>query len=448
MYAHAYLTRVMRYTYLMHIFFSGIGGSGIGPLALIAQQAGYEVSGSDKQDSEAISYLKAHGVTDIHIGQDEAAISAVHQAHPIDWFVYSSALPKENPEHPELNFVMSKGIRHSKRDEFLNQILSEKGLKLVAVAGTHGKSTATAMAVWLLKELGMPVSYLVGAKLGFAGSGALDPASSYFIYECDEFDRNFLAFQPVMSLITGIAWDHHEVFPTFENYQLAFKEFIGQSERTLLWKEDSELLGLRPAENCIILDSTDESLNKIHLSGLVNRQDAWLVICAAHELTKEPVEKLIEIINDFPGLARRMELIAPGLYSDYAHNPEKIAGAMQTAMEMAKEKGQKVVVVYEPLTNRRMHFTRKQHKDIFMGASAIYWVPSYLAREDPMQQVLTPAELIQELNPALKEIAKPMELNEQLKAVIKSHMDVGDLVVAMSGGGGHSLDEWLRKEFK
>ena len=122
-----------------------------------------------------------------------------------------------------------------------------------------------------------------------------------------------------------------------------------------------------------------------------------------------------------------------------------VAG-LNTALEMAKEKSQKVVVVYEPLTNRRMHYTRDKHADIFDGASAIYWVPSYLAREDPTQAVLKPAELINSLSEDLQKIAKPMELDDNLKTTIKAHLDAGDMVVAMSGGGGHSLDEWLRKE--
>jgi UDP-N-acetylmuramate--alanine ligase len=432
----------------MHIFFSGIGGTGIGPLALIAKEAGYTVSGSDKQDSQYIDYLKAHGLTDIHIGQTEAAIAAVHQAKPIDWYVYSSALPKENPEHPELVFVEAEKIRHSKRDEFLNHLLNEKNLKLLAIAGTHGKTTTTAMTVWLFEELGLPVSYSVGAKISFGDMGKFDPASQYFVYECDEFDRNFLAFHPYMSLITGVAWDHHEIFPTKENYHEAFRQFIDQSERSIVWIEEQESLSLPAQDSYLVLDSNDSDIAKLKLHGLVNRQNAWQALNAVHELTKEPVEKLIGIMNEFPGLSRRMEQIVPNLYSDYAHTPEKIEGAMGTALEIAEEKSQKVVVVYEPLTNRRMHYTKEQHADIFKGASTIYWVPSYLAREDPAQPILTPAELIEHLNPELKAIAKPMDLNDQLKAAITSHLEAHDIVLCLSGGGGNSLDEWLRAEFK
>ena len=200
-------------TNCMHIYFSGIGGAGIGPLAQIAHQAGYQVSGSDKQDSQYIAYLRKHGISDIHIGQTREAIEAVHAKQPIDWVVYSSALTLENPDAPEIRFSSEQNIKTSKRDELLNQILNDKKLKLIAIAGTHGKTTTTSMVIWLFKELGIPLSYSVGAKISFGDMGQYDKDSEYFAYEADEFDRNFLAFEPYMSLITGVSWDHHEIFP-------------------------------------------------------------------------------------------------------------------------------------------------------------------------------------------------------------------------------------------
>src|SRR6266478_5431445 len=110
----------------MHIFFSGIGGTAIGPLAMIAKQAGYGVSGSDKQDSNYIHYLQKHGITDIHIGQTRDQLAAVYDKNPIDWFVYTSALPMEQPNSPELAFCKEQDIKTSKRDELLNVILEDK----------------------------------------------------------------------------------------------------------------------------------------------------------------------------------------------------------------------------------------------------------------------------------------------------------------------------------
>ncbi|HPW47821.1 MAG TPA: hypothetical protein PLJ97_00590, partial [Candidatus Saccharibacteria bacterium] len=102
-----------------------------------------------------------------------------------------------------------------------------------------------------------------------------------------------------------------------------------------------------------------------------------------------------------------------------------------------------VVVVYEPLTNRRQHYMKKQYKSVFSGVKKLYWLPSYLAREDPNLEILSPQELISYLdNP---EIAQAMKKNDKLKNVILNHAKNGDMVICMAGGGGNSLDEWVRK---
>lgn len=430
----------------MHIYFSGIGGAGIGPLAQIAHQAGYTVSGSDKQDSQYVQYLRTHGITNIHIGQDYDGISKVYDENPIDWLVYTSALPLENPDAAELRFCQNQSIKTSKRDELLNLIIQEKGLKLLAIAGTHGKTTTTAMVTWLFKQLQVPVSYSLPAKTSFAEMGEYVEGSEYFIYEADEFDRNFLAFEPTISLITGVSWDHHEIFPTREDYQLAFTEFIEQSAMTFIWEEDANYLSVESGSRIWALPTTDPNISWISLLGAYNRLDAWLAIKAVRYATKEPVDRLIQLMNDFPGLTRRMEPIITNLYSDYAHTPEKIRGAMSVATEMAAESGQDLVVVYEPLTNRRQHYLKEEYKDCFSGASKVYWLPSYLAREEPGQRIIAPAEMISYLaDPSIAVAAKP---NGELQQAIQQHLDDGAMVVGMAGGGGNSLDDWLRKAFK
>jgi len=430
----------------MHVFFSGIGGTAIGPLALIAKQAGFEVSGSDKQDSQYIQYLRKHGVNDIHIGQSYEQIATSHDKKSIDWFVYTSALPLENPDADELRFCKEQGIKTSKRDELINLILKEKKLKLIAVAGTHGKTTTTSMIIWLFKQLEEPVSYSVGAKISFGDMGQYEPKSEYFVYEADEFDRNFLAFEPHISVISGVSWDHHEIFPTREDYQQAFKEFISQSKWTILWQDDADYLGMAIASDLSIQDTGQKDIRKINLAGAYNRLDAWLAIQAVSEVTNRPTKELMGYIDKFPGLQRRMEKIVSNLYSDYAHTPEKIRGAMSVALEMAEKKGKEVVVVYEPLTNRRQHYMANDYGDCFSGAKQVYWIPSYLAREDPKQRIMTPQELIGHL--ADPSIAKAKERDDDLKKTIQKHLEQGDMVVCMAGGGGDSLDEWVREEFK
>lgn len=430
----------------MHIYFSGIGGTAIGPLALIAHKAGFEVSGSDRRDSAYVQYLQKHGLEGrIHIGQEYDQIAEVHDKNPIDWFVYTSALPMDQPDAPELKFCADQGIKATKRDDFLSFFLDEKKLKLIAIAGTHGKTTTTAMAIWLCKRLDIPVSYSVGAKLGFGEMGEYVEGSEYFVYEADEYDRNFLSYHPHLSLITGVDWDHPDIYPTREAYNEAFTEFLNQSERTLMWQADAERLGTQPQDTKLeMLDEADPGIHQLTLPGLVNRQDAWLVAQGMARLTGKPLNNLLAHMNKFPGVSRRFEQITDNLYSDYAHTPPKVRGALQLAREVA---GDNVVVVYEGLHNTRQHFIKDDLRDLFASIKQLYIVPSYLAREDPNLPLLSPEDLRALMDESVQNNATPAALDDTLKTAIQKHLDAGDLVLALSAGSGGSLDEWLRKEF-
>lgn len=421
----------------MHIYFSGIGGAGIGPLALIAHQAGYTVTGSDKTESQYTEYLRRHGIT-LHIGQTRDKIEAADKQSPIDWIVMSSAIQLENPQHDELVYAQEKNIKISKRDALLNEIISQKNLELLAVAGTHGKTTTTAMLIWGAQKLGIPVSYSVGAKISFGDMGHYEPGSKYFIYECDEFDRNFLQFSPKISGITTIDWDHHDIYPTREEYKEAFRQFISKSQLSILFVKDADYIELATSSSITSLSEDDENLKKITLHGEHNRRNALVAAHMLQTISDASLDTIVEILNDFPGTQRRFEKIVENIYSDYAHTPEEIAATLQ----LAKELNNTVVVVYEPLTNKRQHFMQEQYNDIFEPATKVYWTPSYLAREDPNQHILTPSELIAGLSPNTNAVSA--ELNDDLLNKIKEHAANGALVLCMAGGGGGSLDEYLR----
>lgn len=431
----------------MHVYFSGIGGLGIGPLALVAHQAGYQVSGSDARHSSLLPLLEERGINDLHVGVDDDHIKKMHAKQPIDWFVYSPAQPVDFPDHPEFRFCQDHGIKMSKSGELANEIFSQKNLKLIAIAGTHGKTTTTAMAVWAFKQLGVPISYALGARISFGDIGHYEPGSKYFIYEADEFDRKFLSLHPHYAIISGIGYDHHEIYPSHEDYYQAFSQFLHQSQQAVIWQADAEQLGLNAQDNKYTIETYDNlAINAIRLSGLYNRRDAWLVIRAASLVLGKNQEAIIPVMNTFPGVARRFEAIVDNLYTDDAHTPEKIKGVMSVARESAAS-GQKIIVLYEPLTNRRMHHLGREHYDVFEGADKIYWLPSFLAREDPDLPVLKPEELIRLLSPELQKLAEPTERGPSLKEKIQRHLANGDMVVAMAGGGGDSLDEWLRRNF-
>jgi UDP-N-acetylmuramate--alanine ligase len=422
----------------MHIYFSGIGGAGIGPLALIAKQAGFVVSGSDKKNSPYIELLKENGIQ-LHIGQTKESIAAIHKSQAIDWIVMSSAVPIENPDHPELIFAKEQSIKISKRDEFLNVILQEKNLKLIAISGTHGKTTTTAMAIWTLQQLGIPISYSIGAKIQFGDMGHYNADSEYFVYECDEFDRNFLSFSPFVSVITTIDWDHHEIYPTIDNYKQAFRQFIDQSNQTVLYKKDFEYINLAAKPTIQQVPDDDFLLNTIKLAGAHNRKNGLIIAHALSKILNIELSKIIAILEQFPGSARRFEMLAPNIYTDYAHTPEEISATIQ----MAQELNPNVVVVYEPLTNRRQHYMKDKYRNIFESVKKVYWLPSYLAREDPSQHIYEPKELIECLSDKTNAVAAKQD--DELLNAIKNHATHGELVLCMAGGGGRSLDDFLRE---
>jgi len=410
----------------MNIYFSGVGGVGIGPLVEIARDAGHTIMGSDISESLITQELREQGAA-VTIGQDGTFLRASHAATPIDWFVYTSALPDD---HAELLLAHELGMRVSKRDEFLAYIIQEKDLKLIAVAGTHGKTTTTGMMVWLMRELGIPASYSVGSTLSFGPSGKYDPNSEYFVYECDEYDRNFLHFQPYLSLITSIDYDHPDTYPTEAEYTEAFRQFIAQSRHSLLWRSDSEYIDA-PTEKTWILDTT---IN-FPLAGEHNRRNATLVAKASEYLSLVKDDGVINALGNFPGTDRRFEKIGDNLYSDYGHHPKEIAATLQLARELSEH----VVLVYQPHQNRRQTRIQKDYIDQFELADQTYWLPTYLSREDPDEPILTPEDLIKNLtNKASVEI---VEFGDDLWAKIQQARADGKLVLCMGAG---TIDGWVR----
>jgi UDP-N-acetylmuramate--alanine ligase len=271
------------------------------------------------------------------------------------------------------------------------------------------------------------------------------------VYECDEFDRNFLHYSPTLSLVTGVAWDHPDIYPSQADYDQAFRDFCQQSATNVLWQSDVDRLGLKRDAKTIVLSDTDQKMGQIKLAGAVNRRNAWQVAMALATLpltsTAQPavnLDMLVSILEQFPGVSRRFEQIVPGLYNNYAHTPEKVLGALQLGHEVA---GKNLVVVYEGLHNTRQHFIRKQLVNLFSGVKQLYVVPSYRARENTLLEDLTPKKLIASMNPTVQAYAAPAELGTDLRERLQTHLAGGDTVLCLTAGGGGSLDEWLRQEF-
>lgn len=414
----------------MNIYFSGIGGVGIGPLTEVALDAGYTVTGSDLDPSQMTDKLIARGVT-VNIGpQDGTFLQQTHNAQTIDWFVYTAALPDD---HAELMLARQLGIRVAKRDELLAHIIAQKNLKLIAVSGTHGKTTTTGMLVWTLKQLGVPISYSIGTTIHFGPSGHFDPISEYFIYECDEFDRNFLHFSPYLSIVTSLDYDHSDTYATEIDYLQAFRQFAAQSNQVIGWG-DQHAASFTGLYQVSLLEPFEMNEN-LTLAGMHNRRNATLVQTALHRLGFTQETDLI--LGSFPGTDRRFEKIANNLYSDYGHHPVEIAATLQLAREVSDH----VVLVYQPHQNVRQHELRDNYTDQFEFADDIYWLPTYLTREDPALPILQPEDLIQNLTN--KNHVHIADLNIGLWGDIEKARAEGTLVLCMGAG---TIDTWLRDQ--
>ena len=407
----------------MKIYISGISGTGMGPLALMTKEAGFDVCGSDLAEGAVYPELTKAGI-DVKIGAQDGEFLKEKITEGVEWFVYTSALPEN---HPELLIAKEAGIRVSKRDDLIAFLVEKLGLKMVAVAGTHGKTTTTSMLVWAALQMGLPVSYIVGTTLGFAPSGAYHKGDKYFIYEADEYDRNFLKFHPWLAVIPAVSYDHPDIYPTREDYAAAFNQFEAQSQKV------------------IKLENAEFKAEDFDLAGEVRRMDAALAAEAVKNMILDCGEtadkSVVEIINKFPGVGRRFEKLAEGIYTDYAHHPEEIATTLGIAKEEAERTGKKgVVVVYQPHQNTRQHEVRAGYREALVGADRILWLPTYLTRENPELAVISPEEFIDDLvDPS---IAEAVELDDSLFAKIKKYRDDGYLVVLMTAG---PADEWLRK---
>lgn len=414
----------------MNIFFSGIGGVGIGPLAEIALDAGYNVQGSDRSESPIIKQLRERGVSISTTGDDGAFLEQCHTTQPLDWYVHTAALPSN---HPELLLAKELGIKTAKRDELLAHIIREKNLKLIAIAGTHGKTTTTGMLVWVLQQLNIPVSYSIGTTISFGPSGKYNPASEYFVYECDEFDRNFLHFSPYLSLITSIDYDHPDTYPTKAAYVGAFSQFLSKSRHSILWQTDTTNVTL-PEDACWVLQ--EDEVQALALPGVHNRRNGTLVIKAIEYLNLD-VELARKALATFPGTDRRFEKLAENLYSDYGHHPIEIAATLQLARELSDH----IVLVYQPHQNMRQHELKSDYTNCFEAAEEVYWLPTYLSREDPTLPILKPEELTQNItNKAAVFIA---DLDTTLWQKIENARQEGKLVLCMGAG---SIDAWVRQQ--
>ena len=197
-----------------HIHFIGIGGTGLSAIAKVLLEQGLQVRGSDLDPSPLFASVKQAGGS-VYVG---------HQAENIqgaDLVIRSSAIPDNNPE---IQAALAAGIPVLKRADFLGRITADK--KVIAIAGSHGKTTTTSMVVWILSDLGFDPSFIVGGVVTDLNTNARAGSGEYFVIEADEYDYMFLGLRPDFVAVTNVEHDHPDIFPTPDKFEDAFRSFV------------------------------------------------------------------------------------------------------------------------------------------------------------------------------------------------------------------------------
>ena len=443
-----------------HIYIIGIGGTGMSAIALVLKEMGISVIGSDRSYSNTVMNLEKHGIP-VFIGHH------AENVRDADIVVYSSAITKDNPELIEAN---QRGILTQKRMEFLESILSDR--EVVAISGTHGKTTTTSMTSWLLKSLGTEPGFIIGSTPKDLGKNAEAGKGSLFVIEADEYDRMFLGLYPAITVVTKVEHDHPDCYPTKESYLKVFREFLSNTRKNgiiLLNADDpnqSDLsnnldssirvfrLGIQEAadftaENlqigdsgCYGFDFTDNpKKEKVHIQmSIAGKQNVYnaltaLSICAIQNLD---IQKAAVFINRFTGIERRFETIAEWngitVIDDYAHHPTEIRMTLETARSAFP--GKRIWAMWQPHTFSRTQTLLDDFCGSFIDVDVLLVTNIYASREK--QQDFG----FEDLKTALSKKNPGVifaETNEMAVDILKKNLKPGDVVITLSAGDANQI---------
>lgn len=340
------------------VFFVGIGGIGISAIARLMFLEGKKVSGSDMSENELTRELKELGIK-ITIGQGFELIPA-----DADLIVYTIAIPHYDPKLFEQ--IKSSGITYKSYPQMLSVVT--EGKNTIAVAGTHGKTTTTAMIAKILVDAGRDPSVVVGSLLKDFKSNLIVGKSDLFVVEACEYERSFLNLKPKILVITNIEPDHLDYYKDLNDIKTAFKQLASQSEK-------------------VISDYTEylDKIPKLSVPGVHNRMDAAAAFAVAL-LLNIPEETIKKSLSEFTGTWRRLEkkgITKEGviIYDDYAHHPTEIKASLQALRELYPKDDKKITVMFQPHLYSRTKALFDDFVKSFKDADQILLLPIYFARE-------------------------------------------------------------------
>lgn len=352
----------------MKVHFMGVSGSGVKSVYTIASKMGFDVSGCD---------LKTGGHDTNHVKD-------------IDKVVVSPAVLFQNPNHPEVVEAKQKGILMTWEEFAAKFILKDK--KLIAVCGTHGKSTTTAMVGRLLEDCGFDPLVILGAHVPAWGENGRYGTGEWAVIEADEFNDNFLHYEPSIIILNNIEFDHPDYFKNESDVFESFKKFVQKLKQNKVLIANIDDGGVRKLLDDV--DTTDLKVIKYRSSdwddGLVlkvlgehNKLNALGVIKLG-EFLKIEKERIYESLSNFSGIGRRMEYLGESksgllVYDDYAHHPTAVKSTLHGARQHFGDK--KIFAVIEPHGFSRTSQLLNSYEGAFDDADGVIIGPIFKARD-------------------------------------------------------------------
>ena len=424
----------------------GVGGVGMSGLARLLLTRHIPVSGSELREWPALAALRALGGT-IYMTHEPSNLDGV------DTVVYSTAIPQD---HLEMVEARRRGLRVLHRSEALAAAMA--GRRVIAIAGTHGKTTTTSMATLIFQHAGLDPSFVIGGEISEVGSNAHHGSGEHFVVEADESDRSFLRYHPYVAIVTNIEADHLNTYGDLAGLEDAFLDFTRLVEpggfvvacaddpgtrrlvqrareagATVYTYGEAEGADLRlteivsSASGVRYLGTLDgRPLGEFSLR-VPGRHIGLNSASAALTALKLgiPLESIVEALASFPGVRRRFELKGTidgvRLYDEYAYHPTSMTAALNTLREVAGDG--RLVVVFQPY---RMYRTRDMQAEI---ASALA-----IADEAVVLEVFGPGEA-REPGEGGAALTAAIDLPDEAKVFVPEWDEVADEVVSRAGAG-------------
>jgi UDP-N-acetylmuramate--alanine ligase len=420
------------------LHFVAIGGAGMSGLALVCHRLGARVTGSDRAESGYLERLREAGL-DPRVGHDADAVP------PDADVVVSTAVGEENPE---LARARERGQRVIHRGELLAELC--RAGRLIAVAGTHGKTTTTGMLVHALRSLGADPAFFIGGELPGAGGTAANAGwgdGEWIVAEADESDASFLKLEPEIAVVTNVELDHHSRWGSRAELIDAFARFAAPARGLVLGPgPELDVLAAGAAVERFDEDRPGPAELGLEVPGRHNRLNARAALAALGLAGFDPGAAAVAL-SGFPGMVRRQELKGRRdgavIYDDYAHHPTEVRATLAALRELEPRR---LLAVFQPHLYSRTKALAADFGAALAGADEIGVLDVYPAREEPTGELAGVSGLDVARATAERAGGRPvLWLRDRGTAaeVLPARLREGDLLVTIGAGDIHLLAEEL-----